>query len=111
MAPGNQYASSFVEVMGRVGEDGSLEEIQSFDLGDNFGKWDAVVVVHSRDGSGCLRRCVSWGRWLTSPKHTRFCDRPRELPADARARGGDVPAPLLAAGVKGLEVIEEACDD
>lgn len=37
MAPGNQYASAFVEVMGRVAEDGSLEEIQSFDLGDNFG--------------------------------------------------------------------------
>ncbi len=37
MAPGNQYASAFVEVMGRVGEDGSLEEVQSYDLGDNFG--------------------------------------------------------------------------
>lgn len=42
MAPGNQYASSFVEVMGRVGEDGSIEEIQSYDLGDNFGAFSWV---------------------------------------------------------------------
>ncbi len=36
MAPGNQYGSTFVEVMGRVGADGGLEEFMSYDLGDSF---------------------------------------------------------------------------
>jgi hypothetical protein len=35
MAPGNQYNSAFVEVMGRVNYDG-MEEIMSYDLGDTF---------------------------------------------------------------------------
>jgi|EP00624_Nannochloropsis_granulata_P005760 hypothetical protein len=35
MAPGNQYNSAYVEVMGRVNHDG-MEEIMSYDLGDAF---------------------------------------------------------------------------
>lgn len=56
MAPGNQYASSFVEVMGRVGEDRSLEEIQSYDLGDNFGAW----VVRFVNGSWAVGGLGMW---------------------------------------------------
>jgi hypothetical protein len=36
MSPGNQYGTTFVEVTGRVAPDGGLEEIHSYDLGDNF---------------------------------------------------------------------------
>jgi len=35
MAPGNQYNTAYVEVMGRVNHDG-MEEIMSYDLGDCF---------------------------------------------------------------------------
>jgi hypothetical protein len=35
MAPGNQYNTAFVEVMGRVSSD-ALEEILSYDIGDTF---------------------------------------------------------------------------